>query len=945
MRTWCMLLTLTACATFPSLMAYGQLSDSGTLPGRIDISDQFEETKREFQDLTWEAWQARIPQPVDQVERLELSSGHVDFLGAVQSELSLDDQDIQQLKDAGLLLLDPQWNQSFPAAYYNLYTRDLPVLITCDSILHAFHHSYDKILLELESNYLRTSLDSLLSKTHKMLENFASDVRSPELQDICRDVDLYLTVARSLLAANASKAEEYVPSKMDQDDSVQRVLDLINSPEESGVQRVRLYGSEREIDFTQFQVRGHYSRSRQLSSYFRCMAWLGRADCGWNILSPGKVARTTAAETRELRGAALLVQLVQSADVAQEYASIENVLQFMVGDSDNLTVRQLWAMVDSAGIRTVNDLTEDTKTVSLQHALLEQPMGLQTVRSQVVRPTADASTIERLPQIFQLFGQRFTIDSFILSNVVHDSILFKGTKSRRSMPSGLDAMAGLGNDLSIQLLQRELETWNYSGNLAALRQLIAELPSDYWHQNIYAGWLGALRDLNDDLTEHAALPQVFRTEAWRKKQLQTQLASWSELRHDTILYAKASYSAPSCEFPVAYVEPYPDFFTTLERVAIRSAETLQGITPPRPRRRGMWGAAPQKVQSYADFFTRMATHFAKLSQIAKKEIAQQALTDDEILFLKRTISQKGSRVFGGSGFANITIYDGWYTELLFGFDTDEQKKWRATIADVHTDLDNSQALQVGVGPVNYCVIVADDGKCNKAFVGPTYSYYEFKQPLYNRLSDQQWQSKLQGGDAPPRPGFIRPLVGGAGSQMLPVVTTFRESQLLHVFDGEQPITVWSKKQAPKFALDQDGLGKLAGAWPRVRHLDLSDTRLDDEDLRPLSALRQIRAIDLSGTQIRGKGLAYLANSQYLRGLKLNDTRVDDESLKLIPEWRYLEELDLNDTSITDDGLSHLSHSLYLRRLHLGGTAVTETGIQELQIALPDCKIVSKVVFD
>jgi hypothetical protein len=51
------------------------------------------------------------------------------------------------------------------------------------------------------------------------------------------------------------------------------------------------------------------------------------------------------------------------------------------------------------------------------------------------------------------------------------------------------------------------------------------------------------------------------TEAWKYKELNTALASWTQLRHDTILYAKQSYtmllgiSEPLDSKLRGYVEP------------------------------------------------------------------------------------------------------------------------------------------------------------------------------------------------------------------------------------------------------------------------------------------------------------------------------------------------------------------------------------------------------
>jgi hypothetical protein len=71
---------------------------------------------------------------------------------------------------------------------------------------------------------------------------------------------------------------------------------------------------------------------------------------------------------------------------------------------------------------------------------------------------------------------------------------------------------------------------------------------------------------------------VLRSRAWQKKQLQTAAASWAELRHDTILYAKQSYSGSIiCEYPEGYVEPYPAFFATPGNLARAAAATLGDV--------------------------------------------------------------------------------------------------------------------------------------------------------------------------------------------------------------------------------------------------------------------------------------------------------------------------------------------------------------------------------
>jgi hypothetical protein len=58
----------------------------------------------------------------------------------------------------------------------------------------------------------------------------------------------------------------------------------------------------------------------------------------------------------------------------------------------------------------------------------------------------------------------------------------------------------------------------------------------------------------------------------------TQLASWAELRHDTVLYAKQSYTTSlGCSYPDAYVEPCPEFFRALGDFAKKGKEAAAGF--------------------------------------------------------------------------------------------------------------------------------------------------------------------------------------------------------------------------------------------------------------------------------------------------------------------------------------------------------------------------------
>ena len=82
----------------------------------------------------------------------------------------------------------------------------------------------------------------------------------------------------------------------------------------------------------------------------------------------------------------------------------------------------------------------------------------------------------------------------------------------------------------------------YAHNLTAVAATFDRLSPAAWEDSIYTRWLAALRTLSAPTTD-ARFPQAMRTRAWAMRTLNTQLASYTELKHDTVLYAKQPYSS------------------------------------------------------------------------------------------------------------------------------------------------------------------------------------------------------------------------------------------------------------------------------------------------------------------------------------------------------------------------------------------------------------------
>jgi hypothetical protein len=104
-----------------------------------------------------------------------------------------------------------------------------------------------------------------------------------------------------------------------------------------------------------------------------------------------------------------------------------------------------------------------------------------------------------------------------------------------------------------------------------------EQTSAAWESTIYMSWLACLRELSTPTTD-GKCPEAMRTRTWAMKTLNAQLASWTQLRHDTILYAKQSYTGVGqCVYPAGFVEPRVAFWQHLRATVSRAADLLTSL--------------------------------------------------------------------------------------------------------------------------------------------------------------------------------------------------------------------------------------------------------------------------------------------------------------------------------------------------------------------------------
>lgn len=644
-----------------------------------------------------------------------------------KSALALPSAEQNTLGKRGFVISENRRFPSFVYGYQSIYLEDLPVYVSADSILYAVHQSYDSLLMRVEMYALIPTLTRLLGSMRAELQQGAGSALGAQAR---ADADLYLCVAMSLLGGNvvepvagASKAE--VGSL------------LASAVAAQGEKAIMLFDAKRILDFSQFKPRGHYTDLAEMQRYFRAMMWLGRID--FRILETQEDG-SQVFHRRQLEGAYTLRALM-SETALSDWKRVDDTIGAFVGEHDSMVVPELDALLGDLGLSAAKDLSQTTDAVIAQ-AVVSGGYGTQRISSHIMINGLGSGTLP-LSSSFLLFGQRYVLDSHVFSNVVYDRVQH-GTQMRM-LPDPLDAaFAAFGNDQAGLLLGPELDKWKYAPDLASMRVLADAHPAEYWEGNLYNLWLGMLRTLAPSSQVQSpkavGLPAVAGTEAWGRRLLNTELASWAELRHDTILYAKQSYTGgASCEFPDAYVEPYPEFFVKLGAFAAKGASLIATLD---------FSQQPWLGKDTQAYFENLAFVAATLGKMAENQRTGAPHSAEQMEFIN-------DAVVVSEGCGDPSFSSGWYKQLFF--DTSRGLKLDPTIADVHTQPTDEaggmvgKVLHVGTGMPRLMVVTVDTCTGPRAYAGLVSSYFQHLTSNFERLTDEDWSAVVKANTPPDVP--------------------------------------------------------------------------------------------------------------------------------------------------------------------------------------------------
>jgi hypothetical protein len=606
----------------------------------------------------------------------------------------------------------------FWQVYEDARYRGLPVLITTDSVLNAYHGLFDTLLQRMEEAAL---FDQAVAMTQSLYSH-TYDQWSVATDPIVK-AETYLNLIYFAVGSALLDPAAHIPAELQE--QVEAELALIEAaagPAESP----NLGYTE---DYSQYKPRGHYTRSERLENYFRAMVWYGHTGFFINPRNPD----VTAEEAESLTRRAILISAALVGEARESWTAIYEATGFLVGRADDLSlsdVGQVLIQVFGTAQPLPDDLADAGKIASVREALnlLPAPKIQSAVVPDLGSESGEAASREETERSFRVMGQRFIPDSYALQQLVW---AYVGTEdNKRSLPMGLDVMTVLGSDQAYALETEFYDQDQHTGwdsQIEKVKREFLERSPDLWPAGLYTGWLDSLRDVMKQPAESA--PPFMRSQAWARKSLNTALGSWTELRHDTILYAKQSVAAEGegGEAPLSpgYVEPYPAFYSKIAELATAMKEGLDeyGLIDP---------DAAEKLED-------MIWIAETLAAIAEKELAREQLTDEEIALVESYGSELEYLEQFGTTADGLTLSPG--------------AERSPVVADVHSDYVSSpaQALEEATGyPLYLYAALVVDGQL-QLFVGASYSYYEFTMPVDQRLTDEEWTQLLDFGTEPRRP--------------------------------------------------------------------------------------------------------------------------------------------------------------------------------------------------
>jgi len=636
------------------------------------------------------------------------AGGKVNMANIINPALidSMDERLYEHLGNNGFAIVPARHQQLFHVYEQNDY-HEFPSFVTTDLYLQLYHLYFDCMLRELEQHKLDSLVDLLCLNGYEQMKSLArtQDVKVKEAALWLKD---YFAVALNLNGT---------PVDIDSEAARQEVKSILASTD--GLSEFLGY-KDAKFAYSLFKPRGHYTRNKQLERYFRSMMWLQTVPF-----------RTDKPE--QLNRVLILSEWIGQDQTADNlYRQLTEPMTYLMGQPDNVSAAQVAQCIRESSLTAAQ--------------LIGQPDRLQTVRQRIEAIAKEQTRIK--PKFnrsgeykINLMPQRYQPDAEVLQELVD----YKSVETKRDTPKGLDVFAAMGVARAENILLDELgEGGRWTEYKPTLDRMKQRMDSVDWTENASVQWLSALKIVTE---KPQNAPYFMMSDEWDRKSLNAALASWTELKHDAILYAKQPFGAecggggPPDPVVKGYVEPNVRFWQKAINLLTATKTMLQ-----------RYGLMSEKVQAANQSLLEKAEFLLAVSQ---KELKGEVLKDEEYDQLE----------YIGAAFENISLellrdaeHELWNWEAVQGPD-----RKVALVADVYTanadNNPNKSILFEAIGDADEIYVVVEVGGYLHLMRGAVFSYREFKRPLDDqRLNDEEWQQYLEKHPREGVPQWMQPII-------------------------------------------------------------------------------------------------------------------------------------------------------------------------------------------
>lgn len=641
-----------------------------------------------------------VPDVIPVVEKYEVNEDLSNLVNAGQYA-GFTDKQLKSIYEDGFVVLKPSYEylKMHHLYEYPMY-KESPVFITVDSALHLYHIFYGNSLKLLEVSSLYDKLQSLSKNMLTESLNAYNDSKYANLKEELKFAAAYFLTGAKLIDEDLEGIvvpEEIAVLSDDEIKLIDEAFDFARSP---------IFG--KDLDYSQFTVRGHYTGNEELGKYFKTMMWYGLS--GFPIFDESKSKPVLDMDSLT-KSMIITCLLLRNEDSFDDFENIYTATALYTGMSDDLGIFEIRDLItkvygQNPDLNKFKDNSYYDKL--LGEALLLPEPKIQHKYSSVSTPVG---------RQFRFMGQRYSFDAEVMQALIEPII--------RPIPSGLDVIASFGSKRAEELLDtyyKPKEDWDkYEENLNLMRKKQTEITDDEWKSDLYKGWLWSIKSSAVSFEDKEGMPHFMRNEKWTDKNIHTALGSYAELKHDSILYMKQSGAemggGPEPIIPYNYVEPNVEVYAKLKWLAENTKAQLQE----RNMLKDEIGLVLDQIIDIQD----------TLMNVSVKELTNQDITDEENLKLYR---------YGGLIDSVIQIMQ----MNLMRNDVDTSNDFTtALIADVSTIAPNDlfpkgTYLEIGNGlPCEIYVVCQTNGKTYLAR-GALFNYYEFLSD--KRLTNHEWQT-------------------------------------------------------------------------------------------------------------------------------------------------------------------------------------------------------------